>query len=441
MRLGRRLDPRAQAARKDLSNCRHLTQASRRPWLLHASARQPTLLPCPQSAGCEASNLTRPTGAFLAWRGGVIYEAYKQLGGHKRWKTMASQLLMAAPNPAEYANVAAAYIDALLAAEGHGPIPGGPLLVHEWASTLTVNGWRAVTLQPGPLQATHFCWGRPGEPCRFSMAESGARARYQAGSWQQCAWCSESWLAQAMAAPNGRRTLTRGLTFFWRNNTGVFWAARSRLPESVRTWFPLRALGLPPAFHTAEAAAAATSTPQGRGRCVAEMEAKMIAEPRRARQARARTDAAAAKKSAWDLRRRLRAPPAVEEAEVYQARVAEDRARVQRKFFPTRKKLVKHSGWRWEHSLAEEIRAAADVAPNDTGLPKATCDLAAALEGWCKLGSWAVCAACGSVEPRRLQEIDLRRVALSTTPHCSNCRVDGPTSVHCVSQTPRALRA
>ncbi|CAJ1394782.1 unnamed protein product, partial [Effrenium voratum] len=267
--------------------------------------------------------------AFLAWRGGVIYEAYKQLGGQKRWKTMASQLLMAAPNPAEYANVAAAYIDALLAAEGHGPIPGGPLLVYEWAATLTVNGWRAVTLQPAPLQATHFCRGRR--------------------QLQQCSWCSESWLAQAMAAPNRRRTLTRGLTFFWRNNTGIFRAARSRLPESVRTWFPLRALGLPPAFHTAEAAAAATSTPQGRGRCVAslkkraavdpaaareallaipvvhraEIKAKMIAEPRRARQARARADAATAEKSAWDLRRRLRAPPAVEEAEVYQARVAE----------------------------------------------------------------------------------------------------------------------
>ena len=90
--------------------------------------------------------------------------------------------------------------------------------------------------------------------------------------------------------------------------------------------------------------------------------------------------------------------------------------------------------------MCEEIRgAAADVAPNDTGLPKAGADLAAALEAWCKLGSWAVCAACGSLEPRRLKEIDLRRAASTTIPRCSGCRAEGADSVHCVKNTPRPL--
>ncbi|CAJ1362209.1 unnamed protein product, partial [Effrenium voratum] len=296
------------------------------------------------------------------------------------------------PSPAKYARAAGAYIDGLLAAEGHGPIPGGPLLLEEWTAALTVAGWREGELcaqaprrlkRPAAL-GQHFCHGRLGAPCCYSTAESGARARYQ-GQTKHCPWCSEELLAKGMATANGQRMFARALAFFWKNDKDIFRAARARLPQRARAHFPLRALGLPPAFHSADAINAATSTPQGRGRCVAslkkraaadpeaaqealpaipeehraEIAAKIDTEPRRVRQARARADAAAAEAAAWGLRQRLRAPPAAEEKEVYEERVAEDRVRVRRKFFPARERLVKHSGWRWKNDLPEAVRGLA----------------------------------------------------------------------------------
>ena len=273
---------------------------------------------------------------FRAWRGGVVYTAYAQLGGRRRWAEVCLELLAATPSPADYARAAGAYIDDLLAAEGHSPVPGGPLLLQEWAA-LTIVAWREEKLlaaaapasEKRPAASRNRCRGRLREPCRFSSDESGARARYQDAS-QQCPWCNCRLLAKAMASVGGQRKLARALAFVWRNDKEIFRAACARLPQRAPVHFPLRALGLPPAFHSAEAILVATSTPQGRGRCVAGLkkrtaadpeavqealpaipaehraaiEAKIRAEPRRARQARARADAAAAEAAVWALRQR-----------------------------------------------------------------------------------------------------------------------------------------
>ena len=45
-------------------------------------------------------------------------------------------------------------------------------------------------------------------------------------------------------------------------------------------------------------------------------------------------------------------------------------------------------------------------------------------EAWCKQGSWGMCQKCGSMQPRPLQPVDLRRVARPTISEkaCTACR-------------------
>ena len=56
-----------------------------------------------------------------------------------------------------------------------------------------------------------------------------------------------------------------------------------------------------------------------------------------------------------------------------------------------------------------------DVAENDCGLPAANqFPESAAIEAWCKFGSWAMCVRCHAIQPRPLQPNDAVRVAKTT---------------------------
>ena len=68
--------------------------------------------------------------------------------------------------------------------------------------------------------------------------------------------------------------------------------------------------------------------------------------------------------------------------------------------------------------------ASGDVATNDTGLPFPKDAMARRVEAWCKHGSWAMCQSCGSMQPRPLQPVDLRRLAPPTISEkaCTACR-------------------
>ena len=320
-------------------------------------------------------------------------------------------------------------------------------------------------------QSTHLCHGREDQPCIFSIAAVNGRARYQ-GPHKLCPWCNPSLLEQASSTSEGRGRLNRGLRFFWAHDRATFATARARLPEAVRAHLPLQALGLPPAFHSAGALDAALASPAGRGsllrslrkrqaadpglveealRCIPaerarELQAKLEQRPRRQRQAARRAEAetpADQWRRLLALRQRLRAPddPGAEQT-IYDRRAAADRARVRRKFFPERPRLVPHTGQRWANPLPEELAGTVeDVLDNDTGLPKAAITPQATfLEAWCKQGAWGICAQCGSLEPRHLKEVDSRRIAGPGLPHCRWCRRDGVSSVLKVADVPRQLR-
>ena len=324
-----------------------------------------------------------------------------------------------------------------------------------------------------PKEREHnLCRGSGNLPCVFSLQTSGAAARYKDASCQ-CPWCNEEVLQTALATGKGRGQLSRCLKFFWANNKEIFNQACHRLPNTMKPYLPLQALGFPPAFHSEAAMQRATSTPRGLGRVVASLRKrqkevdpeamqkalqavpeefqerlleKLSQEPCKIRQAKAR-EAVASSEEKWNRllqhRQRLRQPVDVEkEEEKYQEWLAEDRGRLQKKFFPERPKEVKHTGRHWTNPISEDLAASVrDLADNDTGLPRAAIsDTATMLEDWCKTGSWNICSGCYSLEPRHLKEVDTRRVADPSITQCRWCSKDGAASVPTVRDVPKKLR-
>ena len=112
-------------------------------------------------------------------------------------------------------------------------------------------------------EKSHRCRGVDGTACVFDVTSPGQPARFQTAG--RCPWCCETNLREALARSNGRDMLGRSLRIFWAKDKDVFDAAVLRLPENERTFFPLRALGLPRCFESAAALTAALSTAGGRG--------------------------------------------------------------------------------------------------------------------------------------------------------------------------------
>eukprot|EP00434_Breviolum_minutum_P045362 symbB.v1.2.040649.t1/scaffold7408.1/size11443/1 len=317
----------------------------------------------------------------------------------------------------------------------------------------------------------NLCHGRPDTPCIFSVKTIGNRARYHDKSLQ-CPWCNTTLLDVACKTQTGKGNLSRALKFFWAHDKDIFHQARARLPAELRPCLPLKALGFPPSFSSPEHLCQAMSTPRSMGPLVAslrkkqavdpmaveeaikafpedmqeQVKAKLAMEPNSVRKARARTEALPVEEQWKQLlqhRKRLRQPKDMKEEEkTYASRVAEDRARLQRKFFPSKPKEVKHTGRTWTNPMSEElVETIRDVAANDTGLPRANItNTATLLEDWCKTGSWNVCSNCYSLEPRHLKEVDLRRVAGPSTAKCRWCCKDGKASVPRVQDVPEKSR-
>ena len=268
--------------------------------------------------------------------------------------------------------------------------------------------------------------------------------------------------------------MSRSLKIFWTSNKDIFAAAVLRLPAAWRAHFPLQVLGMSPAFHSAEALRQALASASGRGRVLAalrkkqttepkvvemaiqalpmemqqEMRDKAVEEPRRAKAARHKAeedDTMDQWEAAMAARRSIRAEASAEAQTLYEERVAEDRARVRRKFFPQKDRQVKHSGHRWSHPMPAALQQTVqDLQSNDTGLPAAQASpVAAMLEQWCKVGSWAVCKACHSLEPRHLKEIDARRTAHRRWwTQCKWCAgAQGVDGVPQVADVPKPLRS
>ena len=112
-----------------------------------------------------------------------------------------------------------------------------------------------------------------------------------------------------------------------------------------------------------------------------------------------------------------------QEEQGYAEAVAQDRAYVQKKFFPNRKRAVRHAGYEWTNPMSEDLRKKVqDLLPNDTGLPAALISSTSkSIEQWCKKRSWSLCKHCASVQPNHLKESALERLGSEPLVRCKNC--------------------
>ena len=138
------------------------------------------------------------------------------------------------------------------------------------------------------------------------------------------------------------------------------------------------------------------------------------------------------------------AGPSPQELREYQDGVEQDRAYVQKKFFPNRTRTVRHANHQWRAPMSEELRGQVrDLAHNDAGLPAANnSPAAAALESWCKRGSWDLCRQCASMQPRHLKEAASRDAAKGNIILCKNCakKEDKKTWIPSPEDVPAVLR-
>ena len=92
--------------------------------------------------------------------------------------------------------------------------------------------------------------------------------------------------------------------------------------------------------------------------------------------------------------------------------------------------------------MSEELNAKIDdKAFNDSGLPAAhVTSTAAAIERWCKEGSWSFCSNCHLLRPRHLKEADVARTAAPCTSTCPSCEKQPAPWVPKVDDVPEPLR-
>ena len=242
---------------------------------------------------------------------------------------------------------------------------------------------------------SELCSGFEGSPCTFSVQTAGRGARVQRSRGEvHCAFCSATAFRAAAASP--RSKISQMLKKLWALDGNIAQLA----VERIRTW---------------------------EGQDVAAEYAATMKTPVRRRTGHKR----ATPSSEWPglLARRRPALRALapRKARAYEEEVRKDRRLARRKiFFP--ENLFKPASLEQEAAEVQEMTALCgvsnDVAANDTGLPSPKDATAQLVEAWCKHGSWAMCKKCGSVQPRPLQPIDLRRPAPPTMSEkaCTACR-------------------
>ena len=223
-----------------------------------------------------------------------------------------------------------------------------------------------------------WCAGRADSVCCFAADGSGGKARGKHGG--QCVFCSDAGMAAAVQTPGGRRNLARMLKQWQQDAEPIFAAAIDR--SALRT-------------------------------LAEDMRAVLLPAPQ--------VQLSGADVLTWRVS--VAAPLGPAEHRAYATCIEADRLYVRKKFFPARRRTVRHAGWQWQNPLTDELRARIhDIAPNDTGLPRAhVSNVASAMESWCHRGSWGLCGLCGSVQPRHLKESDSRRSSQLVVDKCRNC--------------------
>lgn len=237
-----------------------------------------------------------------------------------------------------------------------------------------------------------FCQGRAGLRCCFSTSVPGQRARSNSG--ECCIFCSVATMSRACSITRGRGRVVECLRYFrsfYEENSRVYNAAILRVPEEHRD----------------------------------DMHAKAIVKP--TQRPRRTSSRSVDWESLLNRRRRAQGPLTSARMKKYQRQVRADRSKVQQKFFAS-------------HRLAPPEPK--DIAENDAGLPAPVLtERASMVESWCKEGSWAMCQDCGSMNPRRLEPMDCRRVAQATVTKraCKNCS-NGKIKIPAYDDIPEPLR-
>ena len=236
------------------------------------------------------------------------------------------------------------------------------------------------------------CRGYNGEVCVFSPQQPGQPARTQPKRGENhCLFCSAEKLQAALPARRANR-VTQALKRFKAADEEIFGKAIGR----IRLF----------------ADEAAAKDFAARGGAAKRRAAKPKASATWADCLRRR------RLAGQQLSRKRRA--------AFAAAVEKDQRLARRKiFYP--EKLLKRVGA--EEEAQEKAAVAAlglesHVAFNDAELPAPKDPTAKMVEMWCKQGSWGSCVGCGSLRPRQLRPMDLKRAAKPTIPksQCSACR-------------------
>ena len=236
----------------------------------------------------------------------------------------------------------------------------------------------AAVPRPRGRKPSENCKGRVGDgPCIFAADGSGGPGYANRGGL--CCFCDPAAMLQAMGRANGRKMLLRSLKVWRQRAARIFEAA---FAESA----------------------------------LADLDAD----------AQARLRAEAEEPSYRDtLARRasVMAAPTPAEEQSYKDAVAQDRAYVQKKFFPQRKRAVRHAAYEWRNPMPADLQEKVeDVLPNDTGLPTACVSPASkGMEQWCKKMSWGLCRHCASAQPLHLKENAWQRASSEPLLRCKNC--------------------
>lgn len=257
----------------------------------------------------------------------------------------------------------------------------------------------AAAARARPRQRADLCRGLPDRPCRFAANGSGTAAQRQHG--RDCVFCDGEALQTALQSSKGRGNVLRSLKKWRRGAPEIFDAAFGQ---------------------------------------------SAVADLDDAQRQRLLADACEATYSElMERRKSIAAARAQPEEEDYLQRVEQDRAYVRKKFFPSTRRRVRHCGHEWQNPMPAELRDQVQgLAPNDAGLPKAAASRAsAAVEAWCKRGSWDVCRRCAAVQPQHLKEsAALEGVAAGKIITCKNCQKpeDRRAWAPRPEEAPRALR-
>ena len=232
--------------------------------------------------------------------------------------------------------------------------------------------------QPRGRRPGENCKGQAaGKPCQYAADGSGGPAYGSHGGY--CCFCSPAAMEKAVATPRGRKILVRSLQMWRRNAPAMFeaaWSESTLAGIGAEAQTQLRAAAEEPGYEETLAC-----------------RASILAE---------------------------RTP---QEEQGYKEALAQDRAYVQKKFFPNRKRTVRHAGYEWTNPMSEELlEKVQDLLPNDTGLPAACVSpTSKSIEQWCKKRSWSLCKHCASVQPNHLKESALQRLGSEPLVRCKNC--------------------